>query len=85
MNQTDGAGDIDAALEPMRQQLNADGYGLRTQITPNQVLEVEVVAEEGACEECLIPKDLFGTMLGDQLGEAGATFADIRVSYPTDH
>lgn len=83
MDQSSDTGALDAALDPMRQQLAVDGYGLRA--TPDGgVLEVEVFAQDGACEDCLIPKDLFGAMVDDQLQQAGLSFDDLRVSYPVD-
>lgn len=77
-------GGLDEALAPMREQLGADGYGLQASLTDEHVLEVEVVALDDACEECLVPRDLLATMLADQLTTAGHPVDDIRVRYPTD-
>jgi len=47
---------VDDALAGFRQGLRADGYDLNIALDDQDVLHVEVLALENACEDCLIPK-----------------------------
>ena len=46
-------------------------------------LRVEIVAGPDACEECLIPKEMFEGMVRSRLGSEGVEFSDVSVVYPT--
>lgn len=76
---------LETALEPMRRQLSMDGYDLRAELTADDVLKVVVTAGEDACEDCLVPRDVFATMLADQVASAGVAVGDVDVAYPVDH
>lgn len=85
MGAISGAGnDLDSALQPMRTQLAADGYELAADLDADRVLELRVVAGADACEECLVPKDLFASMVSDQLTSSGVSVDEIKVAYPAD-
>lgn len=76
--------DLNGALQPMRTQLAADGYELTADLEADRVLELRVVAGADACEECLVPKDLFASMVSDQLASSGVSVDEIKVAYPAD-
>src|SRR5688500_17458419 len=47
------------ALGPLAQALAADGYELNVELTQEHAVRLDVRATESACEECLVPKELF--------------------------
>jgi hypothetical protein len=73
------------ALAPMRQQLAMDGYDMHARVSDRDVLHVGVTAGADACEDCLVPKEVFATMLADQIASAGIVVDSVEVSYPTEH
>jgi hypothetical protein len=84
MNGSTDTADYHAALAPMREQLAVDGYGLEAVVSDEHLVQVQVVALDDACEDCLIPKDLFASMISDQLTSAGLPVSDLQLSYPAD-
>jgi hypothetical protein len=75
------------ALTTLADTLALDGYELAVDVVqapqgadPGTVL-LTVAAGPEACEECLVPQDIFAAIAGDSLG-SGWT---IQVKYPTDH
>jgi hypothetical protein len=77
------AEDVQRALGKMQEMLRLDGYELEVAVDAGRVaLAVQATAE--ACEECLVPKDLFASMAAAMLTEGGvaATAADLVVTYP---
>ena len=72
------------ALKPFSSGLTADGYALEVNRTDSGGLVVEIVAGPDACQECLIPKGLFGGMRESPLSSEGMTFSDLTMVYPTD-
>lgn len=71
-----------SALEPFSSGLAADGYSLTVSLLDNRGLRVEVVAGPDACEECLIPKQMFAGMLSDRLSAEGVAFSVLTLVYP---
>jgi hypothetical protein len=70
------------ALEPLVTALAADGYGLLVTITGPAAVRLDVRAGEGACRECLVPRDVFADIAGRRLADAlGGTWA-VEVVYP---
>ena len=87
---TDSSGEREAGLEPARSALRpfsgglaADGYSLEVTRSGSGGLRVEIVAGPDACEDCLIPKDMFEGMVRSRLGSEGVEFSGISVVYPT--
>jgi hypothetical protein len=75
---------LGAALEPTRKGLEAAGFELALADRDGR-LRMTVIAAEGACEDCLVPKSLFRQMAGDEIAGAGlATLGEIEVVYPAD-
>jgi hypothetical protein len=64
----------------IRSTLAADGYELEMAEEGGRVL-VTIIATEQACADCLVPKDLMRSILGDALGVPPAT---IDLIYPLD-
>jgi hypothetical protein len=73
MNYSERAVALTSALE-------ADGYHMAID-EQDARLAVVITAGPDACEDCLVPKDLMRSMLGNELGVAAAI---IDISYPTD-
>lgn len=72
------------ALASMVEILALDGYELRVEWPQGAALELVVVAGVAACDDCLIPVDLFRAMAADKLGESGLVVPEsqIHVRYP---
>ncbi len=76
---------VGAALRPLRETLNADGYDLAVEAAGNGLL-LRVHAQPEACEECLVPKTLFLSLIHQTLQDAGGpdNGAPIELVYPLD-
>jgi hypothetical protein len=72
---------IEDALDPFRQSLAADGYGLRVDAVEAGVLRLSIVSQAGACEECLVPKGLMATMIRDTISQEHG-IREIELTYP---
>lgn len=75
--------DLDRSLADIRDGLAADGYHLTADLREDGGLRVSVTAEPEACDDCLVPKDVFRAIIGDAVG-ALATPDRIDVDYPED-
>ena len=73
-----------SALQPFSSALAADGYSLVVSALDGDGLAVEIVAGPDACEDCLIPKEMFAGMLSARLSSEGVVFSDLTLVYPTD-
>lgn len=73
-----------AALHPYSSGLEADGYWLQVGLADGDGLCVEVVAGPEACEDCLIPKEMFTSMIASTLNSKGLAFGQITLVYPND-
>jgi hypothetical protein len=60
---------LDAALQGLRDTLQADGYALEWSLAEQNQIEVRVVAGADACADCLVPPELMRTILSDALSE----------------
>jgi hypothetical protein len=71
------------ALEPLQHLLAADGYvlDLRSTSTDGEELLITVTAGPGVCEECLVPVDLFRTLVTRHLTENGLN-PKVTIVYP---
>lgn len=70
---------IEAALRPIRNSLQADGFDLKVESAEDGVVSVVVIPGPEACLECLIPEEHFKLRVEDKLkGLARA----VRVYYP---
>lgn len=72
-----GTEQLDAALQGLRETLQADGYALEWSLAdedetapggqPGGVIDVRVVAGADACADCLVPAELMRSILSDAL------------------
>jgi hypothetical protein len=60
---------VDAALQGLRDTLQADGYGLEWSLAEQNEIAINVVAGADACADCLVPPELMRTILSDALSE----------------
>lgn len=72
-----------SAIHATREGLAAAGYAIDVN-TRGGTLVFSVRAEDGACEECLVPKSIFVDILGRELADAGLQVASLEVLYPLD-
>jgi hypothetical protein len=73
------------ALDRVSSMLDADGFALEVKVDAGH-LDATVVATTAACAECLVPKELLGSMILDKLAGAGIVLAiaDLVLTYPAD-
>jgi hypothetical protein len=71
------------ALQPLESTLAADGYLLRVESNPavDNELILTVMAGPDACEECLVPAELFTDIVTRHLADTGL-HPSITVVYP---
>ena len=74
---------VDTQLDGLRESLEADGYDLRVDSLEGGRLTLSIVANEGACEECLVPKTIMTELVKQSLSD-GSGVTDVEVHYPTD-
>jgi hypothetical protein len=72
------------ALSPLSQALAADGYELGVELIDTHAVRLDIKATESACEECLVPKQLFAAMAGKRLQDASGTEWTVEVVYPAE-
>ena len=70
---------IEAALRPMRNSLQADGFDLKVEGVNDGVVSVVVFAGPQACLECLIPEEHFKLRIEDKLKGLARV---VRLRYP---
>jgi hypothetical protein len=71
------------AIHQTRDGLAAAGYAIDVE-APAGELVFSVRAQDGACEDCLVPKPIFVDILGRELADAGLQVASFQVVYPLD-
>jgi len=76
---------IVAALRPISDGLEADGYSVRVALE-GDLLEVEIAAGPDACADCLVPDSVMRPMVQQLIGTVdGVSVLDLRIIYPTSH
>ena len=70
---------IEAALRPIRNSLEADGFDLKVESAEDGVVSVVVIPGPEACLECLIPEEHFKLRVEDKLKGLART---VRLRYP---
>lgn len=73
-----------SALHPFSSGLEADGYSLQVGLGDGDGLHMEIVAGPEACEDCLIPKEMFVPMIVSTLNSKGLAFEQVTLVYPND-
>jgi hypothetical protein len=77
--------DRDEALTVFDNLFGADGYSVQVHSWPDDTgspLAIEVVAGEGACADCLVPKTVLRGILSKRLGLPDDAVVD--VTYPAN-
>jgi Fe-S cluster biogenesis protein NfuA len=73
---------IEAALADLREGLNEDGYDMEVRGANGGVLDLEVLARENACEDCLVPQDTMAQIIQATLPE-DMGFTRVQLTYPS--
>ena len=76
---------IQDALHPLREAMAYDGYELTLQQRHAGYI-LQVGATQDACQECLVPKEVFLVSVTQAFEDAGIACADLimEVVYPSD-
>jgi hypothetical protein len=72
-------------LEPLLSTLEADGYSMNVQsaAAASDQLTITVTAGPDACEECLVPLDLFKAIVTQCLSDSGVN-PSLDIIYPKE-
>lgn len=73
-------------LDALRGMLEPDGYGVEITAWPQDGrgrARIEIHARDGACEDCLVPKDVMKLVIADRL-PPGVELDDADLRYPND-
>jgi hypothetical protein len=73
----------DAAITETRKGLEASGFSV-TCAQNAGVFTVSVVAGPDACAECLVPRPVLESIIGNELAGRGVQVDGIKVVYPAD-
>jgi hypothetical protein len=71
------------ALQPLCQSFATDGYRMTVASLEHGTLTIVIEAREGACEECLVPKEVMGGIVQNTL-PADCGVKAIELIYPRD-
>lgn len=71
--------EIERALQPIRDSLQADGFDLHVEGFDGGVVSLSVVAGPEACLECLLPQEHLQLRLEDKLRAIARV---VRLRYP---
>ena len=72
---------VAAAISATREGLDASGFAIDC-AGRGDTLVFTLRPLEGACDDCLVPKAVFTSILSSELADAGITPAAIDVIYP---
>jgi hypothetical protein len=72
-----------AAISGSREGLLAAGFTVECSDQDGRLL-VNIRAQKGACEECLVPKRVLTAILERELGEGGVQVEGVEVVYPVE-
>ena len=66
--------------------LGSDGYSVDISVADDRI-GLTVIAGPGACEECLVPKEVLAAVAKNMLatGNISVDTDDIEIVYPTEH
>lgn len=75
--------EIERALEPVSEMLQADGYSLGVSVSGGSV-DISILAGADACAECLVPRPVIMGIVEDGLSRAGVSLEEreVVVTYP---
>ena len=72
---------VSRAISATREGLEASGYAIECSERGGRLV-FTIRATEGACEECLVPKPVFTSILGRELADGGIEAGEFEVAYP---
>lgn len=75
-------GNASAAIEDLRSMFAGDGYELVASVIDPDTVDLQVVAGDGACAECLAPKSVMTEIARARL--AGTNVSVRRLLYPDE-
>ncbi len=73
---------IDESIEDLRLMLQPDGYDLVVASEDGDAVNLTVIAGEEACEDCLVPKEVFEQIIAQRLTPAGFRLGSL--TYPNE-
>lgn len=71
---------VDESIEDLRLMLQPDGYDLVVASEEGDEVNLTVVAGAEACEDCLVPKEVFEQIIAQRLTPAGLRLKSL--TYP---
>lgn len=74
-----GKATIDAALQGLRDTLEADGYVLEWSMEDQNQIGIRVSAGSDACADCLVPSELMRSILSNELRETPYSVGSITL------
>lgn len=74
---------VQSAIEETRAGLDAAGFDIACTESSGR-LQLTIAARDGACEDCLVPKPIFTSIVRRELDDKGILVEDIEVVYPVD-
>jgi hypothetical protein len=80
---TTGTATVDAALQGIRDTLEADGYSLEWSVEEPDLIGIRVVAGAEACADCLVPPEIMRTIVSNALSETPYGVGSITL--PAEH
>ena len=84
VSDSDVSDQVRQALDPIGTMLSADGYRLVVNEGADTDVTVAIEATDDACEECLVPKTVFGPMIDTLLEQQGMGEVSVDLRYPVD-
>ena len=73
---------ITTTIASLRAMLEPDGYDLVVARQHDDVVDLQVVAGSAACEDCLVPKEVFAQIVSQHLSPAGLQLGEL--AYPNE-
>ena len=70
------------ALTSIEASMTSDGYALHVSSAAEAQYTIAIEALPGACEECLVTKDIMSSIITSTLERAGVGVTELRVEYP---
>jgi hypothetical protein len=80
MTGTDAA--LDAAMATLQSMVDADGFELSATAVDDGSVDLVVAARDGACADCLVPKNIMRSIADAELAPAGRRVRELH--YPAD-
>ena len=74
---------VDTAVEITRTMLQQDGYDVRLERASPGELHLAIIAGPGACDECLVPKEILSGIIEANLPPEMAG-TRVKLTYPAE-